>query len=475
LKRRLKVFGNESNHAGWQSRFSPVIEGILNEKWRKNSAVASEVQKKHPLSGAFFWLSAFYLVYCARPEDWIPGLKYIPLAKITGILAFLGLLNSLGKTQRKFKDLPRESFYLLAMIGVLFLSGILSPVWRGGALSHTMDFAKVYIAWVLTFLLVTDFERLRRIIYIQAASVVVISAVSIIMGHSKPRLEGVIGGIYSNPNDLAFAVVLTLPFCLAFLLTAKNFLAKLAWIGGMLIMMLTLFLTASRGGFITLLITGTVVLWHFGVRGRRLYLIVGCGFVTVLLLVVAGGPLMRRMEAVAGGGDTQQEAKAYESYEQRKFLMQRALQCIAEYPILGVGARNFQVYSGVWRDVHMTYLQIASEGGVPCLILYLLFFAKAFSNLRKLRRRRKELDVHTVLFVGGLHSSMVGFVIGALFAPEAYQFFPYFSAAYISALVATLAEQERGLEAADDAPRLRYRFGDLRANNREPDAVRFVR
>jgi len=30
--------------------------------------------KKEGLSGAFFWLSAFYFVYCARPEDWIPGL-----------------------------------------------------------------------------------------------------------------------------------------------------------------------------------------------------------------------------------------------------------------------------------------------------------------------------------------------------------------------------------------------------------------
>ena len=28
--------------------------------------------KGEPLAGAFFWLSAFYVVYCARPEDWIP-------------------------------------------------------------------------------------------------------------------------------------------------------------------------------------------------------------------------------------------------------------------------------------------------------------------------------------------------------------------------------------------------------------------
>ena len=364
--------------------------------------------------------------------------------------------------------------YLLGLVGVLLLSAVFSPVWRGGALSHTINFAKVCVAWLLTFLLVTNFERLRRIIFIQSASVVVICIMSILKGGSRPRLEGVIGGIYSNPNDLAFAVVLTVPFCLAFLLTSKSILAKLCWTAGILIMGLTLFMTASRAGFITLVISGTVVLWHFGVKGRRMYLIVGSGLAVALLLAVAGGPLLRRMEAVAGRGDSQEEARAYESYEQRKFLMKRALEGIASYPLLGLGQRNFMVYSGVWRDVHMTYLQIAVEGGIPSLILYLLFFGRGFSNLRKLRRR-KDLDLHTTLFVGGLHSSMIGFIIGALFAPEAYQFFPYFSVAYTSALVATLAERDRAAEPGVEEVRVRHRLVGLRPDNRKPDPLTLVR
>ena len=42
---------------------------------------------------------------------------------------------------------------------------------------------------------------------------------------------------------------------------------------------------------------------------------------------------------------------------------------------------------------------------------------------------------------------MIGFAVGALFAPEAYQFFPYFAVAYTSALVATLAQQKTSPEA----------------------------
>jgi O-antigen ligase len=436
------------------------------------AASEGELRKSATQSGAFFWLSAFYFVYCARPEDWIPGLKYLPLAKITGVLALVGLLTSLSRSQRKFRDVPREAVYLLAMIGVLLASALLSPIWKGGALNRTLDFAKVYIVWTLTFLVVSDFARLRRIIYIQSASVAFICVVSIIIGHSQPRLEGVIGGIYSNPNDLAFSIALTLPFCLTFLLTGKRTIVKLAWAAGILIMGLALFMTASRGGFITLMVTGTVCLWHFGVRGRRFYLIVISGAAVVLLLAVAGGPLMSRLGAIAGESTTQQEEKAYESYEQRKYLMQKAIEGIEHYPILGLGVRNFQQYSGVWRDVHMTYLQIAVEGGIPSLILYLLFFSRGFSNLRKLRRRR-DLDVQTTLFIGALHSSMVGFIVGALFSPEAYQFFPYFSVAYTAVLVTTISDREHAPETSVAGGAARR--WDLPAKRRKSDALTFTR
>jgi O-antigen ligase len=122
--------------------------------------------------------------------------------------------------------------------------------------------------------------------------------------------------------------------------------------------------------------------------------------------------------------------------------MERAVHGIMEYPVFGLGVRNFQTYSLIWHDVHMTYLQIAVEGGIPVLILYLMIFRRAFRNLRILRKR-KDLAPDIVLFVGALHSSLIGFVVGALFAPEAYQFFPYFSVAFTATLLQTIKENEQ--------------------------------
>jgi len=411
------------------------------------STMAGQAAREGTASGPFFWLSAFYFVYCARPEDWMPGLGYIPLAKVSGLFALIGLFTSLGRTKRGLRDLPREAVYLLLMIGILFISALFSPVWRGGALFHTIDFSKVYVAWLLTFMLVTSIARLRRVIYIQTVSVVMISVVSMIKGHSQPRLEGVIGGIYSNPNDLAFAVVLSLPFALAFLVSAKGLFLKAAWAFGMLVMAAALFMTASRGGFITLVISGAVCLWHFGVKGKRLYLIAAVGLVGIVLLLTAGQQLKDRFLAMSGENlNSDIENSAYSSYESRQFLMRRAVEGILHYPVLGIGVRNFQTYSTIWHDVHMTYLQVAVEGGIAVLLLYLMFFWRGFSNLRQLSRHR-VLDTETKLFVGALHSSLIGFMVGACFAPEAYQFFPYFTVAYSSALLATVGQPQPGVAA----------------------------
>jgi len=429
-------------------------------------------QMADPTRKAFFWLSGFFVVYCARPEDWIPGLKYIPLAKITAILAILGLFTALGKTKRTLKDLPKEARLLLIMIGLLYVGGFLSPVWRGGAVSRTMEFSKIYIAWVLVFLLITTFDRLRRIIFIQVFSVVVICAVALVKGHGTHRLEGVLGGIYSNPNDLAFAIVLSLPFALAFMVTARNAFIKVAWLCGMLVMAFAIFMTASRAGFIDLVISFSVALYYFAIKGRRLYLIVATGLIGVVVMAAVGGKLYDRFYALSGNSTS--DESAYGSYEDRKYLMGRAVDAIDTYPIFGIGVRNFPTYSLIWHDVHMTYLQICAEGGIAVLILFLMFFGRGFKNL-KILRHTKNLDPDIVLFVGALQSSMVGFVIGACFAPEAYQFFPYFAVAFTATLLQTIKEQQQEPGTAPPPPKKPRHFLEVYADHGTTGAVSPVR
>jgi O-antigen ligase len=440
----------------------PVLQnGKPSTRWSR--AVA---QVREPQAGVFFWLSAFYVVYCARPEDWIPGLAYIPLAKISGIFALVGLLLAAGKTKRGFRDLPREAQYLVGIILLLFVAGVLSPIWKGGAISKTLDFCKLLVAWVLTFFVVTNLERLRRIMLIQCGSVGIISVVSVLKGRSHPRLEGVIGGIYSNPNDLAFAIVLSLPFCFAFLLRSRSVLWKLAWVGAMLAMCTALFMTASRAGFIDLMVTGAVCLWIFGIKGKRIQLVAAAVLVALVIGVAAGGRLQSRFLAISADNiNDSVDESAHDSYQQRRFLMFKAGEAMLHYP-WGLGVGNFVVYSGAWREVHTSYLQLGSEGGLGALALYLLFFARGFGNLRRVRRF-PAYDAEMQLFAGALYATLVGFLVGSLFAPEAYQYFPYFAVAYTSVMLAMA--REAGGEKALEPKRVPARWSTISV---EPQPVR---
>ena len=66
-------------------------------------------------------------------------------------------------------------------------------------------------------------RRLRLLIFVQTVSVALIAAVTILKGRVLGgRLEGMLGGNYSNSNDLALAMVISLPLCLGLLFLARN-------------------------------------------------------------------------------------------------------------------------------------------------------------------------------------------------------------------------------------------------------------
>jgi hypothetical protein len=421
---------------------------------------------REPQAGVFFCLSAFYFVYCARPEDWIPGIGILPLAKLSAIFALLGLLFAVGRTKRGFRNLPREAYCLFGIILFLLLAAVLSPVWKGGAFFKLLDFSKILVAWVLTFLVITNFERLRRIIFIQCGSVALITIISVLKGRSHPRLEGIIGGIYSNPNDLAFSIVLSLPFCFAFFLRTRSILGKMFWAFAMLAMCAALFLTASRAGFIDLIVTGAVCLWIFGIKGKRPRLVAGALLVVIVAGVLGGAKLKDRFRAISGTDlHDNVDVMAYESYEARRSLMIDSVKSIVHYP-WGIGLGNFVIASGVWHEVHVSYLQMGSEGGLGALVLYLLFFRCGFQNLKKLRSI-PDYDPEMALFTGALFGTLTGFLVGSFFGPEAYQFYPYFAVAYTSVLLAIAKEQ--GQLAEEMAYRNTTGFSKLRSAS---DSVR---
>jgi O-antigen ligase len=385
-----------------------------------------------PLVVAYVGLILFMVVYFARPEDWIPSLAAVPLGKITGILIVLALAFSFGEIRW---HLPKEIIFLILLVGQLWLAAVFSPVWKGGAVNGMLDFSKVLPLVLVIYGASRSMSRLRSIFLVQAASVAAIASASILHGHlTDGRLQGALFGIYGNPNDLALAIDLTLPLCLALALATRSIWTKFVWIAAMLIMTYAVALTASRAGAIALVVATLVCLWQLGVRRRHYYLLLLVPLAVVVIWVYGGGSLEHRFAQTSLDSSTiEPDSEAEGSAQQRKELLIRSLEVTAKNPFLGIGPGNFPIISGSWHVTHNSYTQVSAEGGVPAFVFYLLIFWRAIANLIAVRRN-PNAGRETQLFSMALAASLSAYLVGSFFGSEAYQLFPYCLVAYTTTL-----------------------------------------
>jgi putative inorganic carbon (HCO3(-)) transporter len=409
---------------------SQYCAGDLSVSTSANSSSTQRiVPRRATQAGAYISLLLFMVIYFARPGDWIPGLSVVPLAKITAILALLALVFS---TLHSRKKLPREVFYLLLLVGQLFLAAGLSPVWRGGAVQSALAFAKILILVVIMALVVTTAARLRQLIFVQAASVAVIALVTVLKGHLiLGRLEGTLGGSYADPNDLALAIIISLPMCLALLFLTRSLLWKAPWAAAILVMLYAVLSTGSRGGLIALIAAAATFLWEFAIRGRRRYLLVFAGLLGMALWTFSGGILVERFRETFSPNKV--DTAAYDSAQARRALFWRSVEVTMEHPLFGVGPGNFMQVSGDWHMAHNSFTQMSSEGGIPALIFYLMLLGSGFKNIRTTKKFAKE-HKGKIILAKALRSSLIGYIAGSVFLSVNYAFFPYFLVAYTTSL-----------------------------------------
>lgn len=399
--------------------------------------VLVEKKARVPFKLAYRFVLLFMVVYLARPEDWIPGVHYLHLAKVLGIVAIVAFFGELGSARTRW---PRECIYLFLLLGQMFLTVPFSPIWRGGAFNITKDFADVVPMILVIALSVNTLPRLRRMLYWQAAAVAVIAVIAVgKFRHAGGRLEGTLNGNYSNPNDFALAVVIALPICLAFMLRARNTIVKMIWLSCIAAMTYSVVLTASRAGMLAFGVAMSAALWQFSIKGRYRYLLVMLGGFALCALLLGGQQLKARYEAMV---NPQAYQSAYGSAQQREALLKKSIVASFQYPIFGLGPGNFNTYSGNWHVTHNTYTQMSSETGLPGFILYMMILWCAIRNLQRAKRlTRRGTDLG--LFAGAIQASLAGFLVGSFFASEGYQYFTYFLIVYTTAIYQIAKQRSR--------------------------------
>lgn len=409
-------------------------------------------RKKRGSTLAFGALLLFTFLYYTRPEDLIPGLSFIPLEKIIGGIALIALIVTLasGGIRRKF---PLE-FKLLLLLFAHLAWSVPFAYWRGGAMAVVFErFSKAVIVAFLVTLVVENFEQLRKLLWVQAASLALTTVASILIHHTaKGRLIGALGGIFENPNDLAINISINWPLCLAFLLAARGMARKAIWTVGILAMLVGVVLTYSRSGLLAMIVAVAICLWEFGIKGKRFQLIAAAALLSVVGAgVVLGTPrYLARVASIFGGNVEGSGDRG--SWEARRELLVDSIGEAIYHPIFGIGAGNFGAATLTWRVTHNTYTEFAAEGGFPALFLFLAIMYLSGRNLKRIRRLpayRENPEVR--LFTQALWGSLIAFAVGAIFASFEYQLFPYFMMAYTSVLYRLASENQ--LPGASETPR----------------------
>jgi O-antigen ligase len=401
--------------------------------WPARVRSAIPAQARRPL--VYGALVGFAWLYYYRPEDFIPGLVYIPLAKITGIFAILALM--LGLMSGGKVKIPPAVKYLWLLLFQMTLCVPLA-IWRGGAFSTITDkFSKAVVVAMLISMAVVMVRELRRLLWIQVSAVALVVFLSLLLRHmnSDGRLTGVQKSILENPNDLAINIAISFPIGMVFMLNSKGF-KKVIWIVALFLMPIAIVLTYSRSGLLAFILTLAVCVWEYGIKGKRRSLVATVAGTLVLGFAVSltSSHYRARVESIAMGNIEGSGDKG--SLDARKELLKKSLYTAVTHPLFGVGPGCFPLVDSGWYVAHNSYSELAAETGFPGLILFLLTLAAGFENIRMVRKTPwYQHDPEVRLFTQALWASMAAYMLGSCFASTEYNLYPYFMVGYTCAML----------------------------------------
>lgn len=401
---------------------------------------------------AFLGLLAFTAVLYFRPQDQIPGLSALPLAELTAVFALSAMLIGRITKGLLFTRITPE-LIAVALFGFMMLMTAPFSIWPGGAIGTFTDiFVKVILIFTLMTNALTNLPRVTKFMNIVVITTGYIATRAVfdyargINLVENGRVMGAVGGMFENPNDLALNMVSILPMALLVSIRAKT----TAWrmIAGFLgvMMLCTVIVSYSRGGFVGLAAMILMLGWYMA--KRRPGAVAGAALALVLATPFAPSSYWERIVSIVD-----EDLDATGSREARRIALREAWETFLTFPVHGVGAGMFQAYNPphrveTWRETHNVVLQVAAEMGVVALAIFGFLVWQAFDagrvTKRLLRRAQPaaprwgqarqsrapavtpEEAVYFEAHAGAMTASIVGWLVCAMFASVAYNWTFYY-------------------------------------------------
>ena len=373
---------------------------------------------------SFGLLILFLIVLYSNISKMYPQLETVRPALIVAAGAVLAMFVELGAARRGFKLTWPQGYLLPVFIGVAVISSF-SAIYSRHAFETTLDIAKILLVYLLLENTVTSETRVRMILW-----TLVLGGLFPAVGTIRNFMRGILWeqtraawiGIFRNPNESAYALVLLVPLAGA-LFAGSHWIARIGLAAIVTAYLIAIYLTFSRGGVIGLLAV-------LGLLGWKQKSVLVRAFMVVAL---AAGLLV--MALFWQRKDDFKDLRRDTTVNQRIATMKAGIAMFVDRPLTGVGPGCSMVAYPLYvpkeahcgcQDqlvIHNAFIQVLSEMGLLGFLPFIVFLGLTIYQLRIASQRAGTAPI--AQYTAGLEVALWGFVVCGMSGGFSYTWFPY--------------------------------------------------
>lgn len=372
-----------------------------------------------------------------RPQDIFPFIGKLYPGYLIFIILSLSILIKLkiDYNQRILNNKIAKTAFMY--FSLMYLSIIWAEIQ-----SISYEFLITFINTILYFYCFCKYPFTKHAIMRQlGALVIIVLFYSILAIMKKDEMERVFVGNMYDPNDIALIFVSSLPLIYLLMNMERKIVNKIIPIITMIIAIISIILTKSRGGLLGLIVMFiSILLMKMDLNKVRFNLtkILTLCAILLIFMIASSNAYWERMRTITEGSD---------QGSGRVSLWLRALEMTQEKMFLGVGIKNFTSSYGyrlkykrfrntpsrdewtpnAWATAHNSYILVAAELGLIGVILFIATLINCMISLRRVRVISIRDGDNTVYTASGLFIlALISFIVCATFLSFAYQNYLYF-------------------------------------------------
>jgi len=412
---------------------------------------------KRPFWGIVLLAGLGYL----NPHRLCYGFMYnMPVVQIVALTTLIGMLLS---KEAKRMVWSREVWVLLIFVFWMGLTTTQAFFFNAAALQYE-KIVKIQILTFMTLVMLTSRDRVHVFIWAIVVSLGfygVKGGIFTILTGGAHRVQGPLGTFIGGNNEMALALVMTIPLMRYLHLQEQNRHIRAGLVAAMVLTVIAAVGTQSRGALVALVITGSIFWWKSRSKFMTGTLIVASA---VIALSIMPAEWFARMDTI-------------KTYEEDRSAMGRIIAWkvalnIANDRIFGGGFETwgpsvFYRYGSVGqesRDVHSIYFEVLGEHGWIGFILFAMLLGFTWLKCGKIiqaARKRPDLlwarDLAAMIQV-----SLVAYMSAGAFLGLAYFDYIYHLVAVVVVVHQLATVQTSKAPVAAVPPRALSLFGALR-------------